>query len=439
MTTVVSMSAAPQQPSQQPSQQVPGFELGAELGRGGAGVVYAARRLADGAEVAVKVLHGRPGPGRLEAEARRASRVRHPGVLPVLEAGSSADAVWLVMPRVGGSDLQVVLDAEGARSPAEAVDLLTQISRAVAAVHAVGLVHCDLKPANVLLEPGAGGSGPRVLVSDFGIAARRPADPGSSDGEALFTAQSLTGDLAWSRSATGAAAELTPRAAGTYGYMAPEQWRGEPPTPLSDVYSLGATLYAVLTGRRPFEQRSLPELAYAVAVAPAPRPSDSGAPAGFDAVVARAMAKDPAERYPSAVAFAEALTGASGEPRSGGERAGRRLTSSRLWVGVGVLVVIAGLLLAWNLHEPQRAPVAHTATTAATAARVVCARDLSLRDRPGGGGVTAQQLKRGDHVTVDRTRDQGAYSFVTTAGGRSGWVLNGFLRDRCAPGGVTTP
>lgn len=428
MTTVMSMSGAP-------PQKVPGYEVGPELGRGGSGVVFAARRLSDGADVAIKIVTGLAR--TLEAEARRAAHVRHPGVLPVLEVGSSGDAVWLVMPLVEGRDLQFLIDDRGSLPVEQAVNLMTQISSAVAAVHAAGLVHCDLKPANVLL--GSGPDGLRAQVSDFGIATRRNTSTTSMKDDELLTSQPLTGDLNWSRtSATGGPAD-SPRAAGTFGYMSPEQWRGETPTPASDVYALGATLFAVLTGRRPFEHRSLPELAYAVAVAPAPRPSDHGAPARFDAVVARAMAKNPKDRYPTPQAFAHALTNpanglpgataaalAEGGPRRRGAWAGTRLASSLIMV-----VILAGataVFLVGRHHDQSRAATAPSTTMA----RVVCARDLSLRDRPGGGGVLAQQLERGDRVLVDRSRDQGAYSFVTTQDGRRGWVLNQFLRDRCS-------
>jgi hypothetical protein len=301
---------------------LPGLRLVREVGRGGAGVVYEAERLADGARVAVKVLPA----GHVHSEARRAARVEHPGIVRVLDAGDT----WLVLEYVDGPNLQEVLDRRGPLPPALAVEVVGQAADAVAAVHAAGLAHGDLKPGNILLRRWPGGdetlelSG-AVLVTDFGLAHPLP------------DKQTLSQGTEWL--ATNGTVVERVRAAGTVAYMAPEQWRGDPPTARTDVYALGATLYAALTGERPYPQPSLPELAYAIATEEPPVPSRrAGAvPPALDAIVARAMAKDPADRYADAAQFAAALRALDARPTPGRRR----------WRGpAGRVLSTAGLLIA---------------------------------------------------------------------------------------------
>jgi len=287
---------------------LPGLRLIRELGRGGTGVVYAAQRLDDARPVAVKVLreeYAAPqARGRLRDEAHRAGRVVHPGVVEVLEVGEQRELTWLVMELVDGPSLQEVLDRQGPLPPILAAELVAQASNALAAIHAAGLAHGDLKPANLLL-PGWPGpdatfdlSAPVKLV-DFGLSRPLP------DGEDVGL--SVGGDWAHTGST---AVERSP--GGTVAFMAPEQWRGEPVTTWADIYAMGGTLYAALTGARPFAEPSLPQLAYAVSIAPPPVPSRvvPAIPAALDAVVARALAKEPAERYPDAAALAAAVRAA---------------------------------------------------------------------------------------------------------------------------------
>jgi hypothetical protein len=131
------------------------------------------------------------------------------------------------------------------------------------------------------------------------------------------------------------------RAAGTVAYMAPEQWRGDPPTARSDVYALGGALYAALTGGQPYPQPSLPELAYAVATADPPAPSGrvAGIPPALDAVVARAMDKDPQARYPDAGEFATALRAAA-EPAPPPARRSRRRPVGRVLSTAGLMIAL---------------------------------------------------------------------------------------------------
>ncbi len=257
--------------------EVPGYRLAEPLGAGATGVVYAGVRLADGGSVAVKVVHPElvdpQYRDRLRREAQLAEAVVHPGVVRVHEVGGERDQAWLVMDRLSGPDLQQLLDSDGALSAERAVSLLAEVADAVDAVHRAGVIHRDLKPANIILDDG------RPMVADFGVA-RQLASLESTTG------LDLSGD-AWLRSGTPSGPSLGAMA-GTVAYMAPEQWRGDPVTPATDVYALGGTLYALLTARRPYERRTLPELAYAVAMLPAPTTDTS-----YDEVIRTAMAKTP--------------------------------------------------------------------------------------------------------------------------------------------------
>ncbi|MEU5691769.1 serine/threonine protein kinase [Actinosynnema sp. NPDC020468] len=387
-----------------PGPTIRGYRLGLLIGRGGMGEVYSATRLADGAPCAVKVLRpdlaGQPDyRRRLRDEAERVSGLNAEGVVKVHEVGEDDDPVWFAMDLAPGPDLQTRLDERGPLEPDAAARLIAEVADTVAAVHRAGVVHRDLKPANVLVGPE------RPLVADFGVA------------QPLATVRATLGSASgdWSASTPdGSSAH-----AGTVAYMAPEQWRGERTTGRADVYALGGTLYAALTGEPPFPDRSLPELAYAVAMSPAPAPSGHGAPVAFDAVVARAMAKDPADRFPDATAFAAAVRAAArGESPAVPTR---RLPRRRPLAIAAVLAVALGAAgLVWWSPWSADDDSAH---------RVVCARDLSLRDRPKGTPV--DRLDHGVEVEVDRSRDEGPWSYVHTSDGRQGWVLNQWLGASC--------
>lgn len=417
------------------------------------GVVHSATRLSDGAPVAVKLLRDDLAASenyrrRLRAEAELAARLDHPGVVRTIEFGESADAVWLVLELVEGTDLQRLIAERGPLAADKAAGLIADAADTVAAVHAAGLVHRDLKPANILLQSPTGADAAelgwdRVRVADFGVAApvatvdstiggpvssslvfsSAPSQPDSSQPDSTGGAFDL---------GTGAAeSEMSSRRgnslAGTVAYMAPEQWRGEECGVAADVYGLGGTLYTALTGHRPFPQHSLTELAYAVALTPAPAPSERGAPAAFDPVVATAMAKDAEHRYPGAAEFADAVRAAARGERLPAPVAATKRTFRPRWIVAAVValaVVIGGGALITALNSGG-------GTAATRVDRMVCAKhNLSLRDHPGGGGIR-RQLDRGTHVVVQRDRDAGAYSYVDLDDGDHGWVLNEYLRESC--------
>ncbi len=255
-----------------------------ELGRGAMGLVYRAHDKGLDRTVALKVidpeLARNPQVSTLfRREATALARVRSEHVVQVHSFGEHAGAPFFVMEYVEGADLDVIITSYAQRGGVvpihRAATILRQAASGLAAVHAHGIVHRDIKPSNVLVEAGSG----RPVLIDFGLA-----------------------HAAASREDAGAVI-------GTPHYMAPEQWIGEATaTPATDVYGFGALAYELLTGAPPFTGETVQDLMRQHTDAPVPRVSAKRASASaFDDVVARAMAKSPADRYPDAGALALAL------------------------------------------------------------------------------------------------------------------------------------
>jgi len=258
-----------------------GYRLDGLIARGGMGVVYRATHLALDRPVALKVIarHLADNEGfrdRFLRESRLAARLDHPAVVPVFDAREEEGELIVAMRLIEGGDLKKRIDATGPLPPAEAVELLGQIASALDAAHAAGIVHRDVKPHNILLE------GNRAYLTDFGLA-KALGDSGVLSGTSVV---------------------------GTAEYMSPEQWRGEMVGPAADIYSLGCVLYEALTGVVPYARG-------AAEVEPT-------MPKGFDAVIERAVAKDPAERY----ATAGELIEAAGERQGATPAATRVLTEA---------------------------------------------------------------------------------------------------------------
>ncbi|HEX9167209.1 MAG TPA: serine/threonine-protein kinase [Gemmatimonadales bacterium] len=256
----------------------PGLRVEAELGAGGMGVVFAARDAALDRPVAVKVLRPEQATAvaaqRFLREARLLARVRHPNVIQVHQAGEADGLFYFVMDRTAGPSLAERLRG-GPLGVSETMAVGRDVLAALAAVHAQGVVHRDLKPANVFLEHG------RALVADFGIA-RAASDDG---------AEPLTHPGG---------------SPGTPDYMAPEQFRGEPATARTDLYSAGMVLYECATGRR------WPALSD-------PAAADwQGVPARLASPLRRALALAPGDRWPDAESFQRALASRPGAPRVAG-------------------------------------------------------------------------------------------------------------------------
>jgi serine/threonine-protein kinase len=263
------------------------YRLDSRIATGGMGEVWRATDTVLNREVAVKVLKHEYADdatfrSRFETEARHAAALHHPGVAGVYDFGeatatdgSGQPRPYLVMELVEGQPLSRLL-ADGRDLDRSAVrDLLAQAGDALAAAHAAGIVHRDVKPANLMVTPDG-----RIKITDFGIA----------------------------RAGDGAGITQTGTVMGTAQYLSPEQARGELATPASDVYALGVVGFECLAGRRPFEADSQVATALAHIQQPVPDlPAD--VPADLAAVVHKALSKNPADRYPDGAAFAAALRG----------------------------------------------------------------------------------------------------------------------------------
>ena len=268
------------------------YRIETPLGSGGMATTYLARDLVLDRPVAVKVLRLTDSQAtdlaRFEREARAAAAVSHPNVVQVFDAGQDGDLRYIVMEWVDGGDLAHLIRERAPLPLEEAVRITADILRGLAAIHQAGIVHRDVKPANVLLDRRG-----RAKLTDFGIA-RRSDDP------------TLTGPV-----------ELL----GTAAYVAPERVRGEPATPASDLYAVGVILYELLTGQLPFPGQTPEELlAQHLHAAPVPpRRWRRDIPPALEQVVLRALAKDPGARYRSAEAMAAALQAAGhSAARAGG-------------------------------------------------------------------------------------------------------------------------
>ncbi|WP_043656482.1 serine/threonine-protein kinase [Nocardia thailandica] len=316
-----------------------GYRVERRLGAGGMGEVYLARHPRLPRHDALKILSVRhAGDAGFRAgflrEAEVAVRLQHPNVVAVRDRGEHDGRLWIAMQYVGGGDVAALIRRAGAVPVERAVRIIAEAAEGLDEIHRVGLQHRDVKPANLLLaeEPG---QPDRVLVTDFGIA--RPAEA-AADGDGGFTA--------------------------TLAYAAPEVVNGDRVDHRADVYSLGCTLYQLLTGTVPFPRSSPAAVMYAHLhedAAPPSRANDA-VPAAVDAVVARALAKDPADRYQSCGELAGALAAAVAGPAAPAPRRSRRIAAWSAAAAVVLVAVALTLVLGAGDGEPAtsaaRTPVA---------------------------------------------------------------------------------
>jgi YVTN family beta-propeller protein len=264
------------------SRQVGNYRLDSLLGVGGMGEVYQAYDSHRERYVALKLLPeflsgDREYLKRFQRESLVAARLREPHVIPIHDFGEVDGRLFIDMRLVDGVDIRMLLDEHGPIAPQRAVNLLSQVAQALDAAHADGLVHRDIKPSNILVT-----SSDFVYVVDFGIA------------RAMGGRQtSLT---------------ITGATIGTLDYMAPERFAGRVVDGRADIYSLACVLHECLTAAPPFPGNDLASLMYAHLNSSPPQASSlvAGVPPALDAVVARGMAKDPADRFPTAGALAAA-------------------------------------------------------------------------------------------------------------------------------------
>jgi YVTN family beta-propeller protein len=348
------------------------------IGRGGMGEVHNAFDVQHNRYVALKLLSHEVSEdddlcARFRREAQIVATLRHPHVIPVHGFGEIEGRLYLDMRLVEGSDLAAILEA-GALPAGRAVDIVEQVAGALEAAHDEGLVHRDVKPSNVLVSRGSGSADFAYLV-DFGIA--RSVD-----------APTVTRD---------------DRPVGTLAYMAPERFRGARPAASGDIYALACLLYECLTGRRPFENATLPDLLYAHLDQRPPKPSASLPTLGaFDAVIARGLAKDPDQRYRTAsdlaVAARAALNAGPGT---------RRLGRPRRWAGLP--------------GRPSRGTLASLVAVSLVAISAVVA--VTIRDGDGPG-TTISSVGENSVGMLDPATGRLTRSIAVDAG--PGAVASGF-------------
>ena len=443
-------------------------------GRGGMGVVYRATDLDLDRTVALKVIAPALAEepdfrARFVAESKAAASIEHPHVIPVYYAGELEGVLFIVMRYVDGPDLRALVRARGPLEPERAAQIVAQVGGALDAAHAHGLVHRDVKPANVLL-----GAEDHAYLTDFGLTKREASTGG------------LSRPGGW---------------VGTLGFVAPEQIRGERVDARTDVYALGCVLVHALTGGAPYVRET--DEATLWAHLHAPPPTDS-VPPEFAGVVERALSKDPGDRYPSAGDLGRAALAAAGrsaapgperlvargaaapdgaaqtsptrraslpahegetqasprewpggdagaghdgggagagaraEPGNGGRGAGRR----RLVPALGAIVLLAGVLAALAItggDDPQTAATSTTSTTSTTAETKAThvGRTRGIATKPNSititrGRVWAMSTRDGAIVVVDAKTAEPVRRITIRTGGtavaadaRSVWAVKG--------------
>jgi serine/threonine-protein kinase len=281
-----------------PGSHIASYQLEDRLGQGGMAVVFRAYDSRLDRRVALKLM----APGfsdddafrqRFIQESRAAAAVDNPHVIPVFEAGEADGVLFLAMRLVRGGDVRSLIDRNGPLPPARAAEIVAQVASALDAAHARGLVHRDVKPANMLLEVAPGADRPdHVYLSDFGLT------------KTSLAASGLT--------ATG-------QFMGTLEYVAPEQIESRPLDGRCDQYALACSAFEMLCGEPPFRREQSISVLYAHLSEPPPRIRlrRSELPDDIDAVLAKALAKAPADRYATCGEFASALRGALSGSGSG--------------------------------------------------------------------------------------------------------------------------
>ena len=405
------------------------FKVEDEVGRGGMGVVYRAVQVSLGRPVALKVIAGSLSDNvafrdRFVRESRLTASLDHPNVIPVFAAGETEGVLYIAMRYVDGTDLRSLVAAEGKLEPLRAAGVVAQVASALDAAHERGLVHRDVKPANILVA--ARGGGEHVYLTDFGLTKRSASESG------------LTSAGEW---------------VGTLDYVAPEQLRGDHVDGRADVYALGAVLYETLTGQVPFPRDDDVAKLWAHISDSPPVATDIApdVPRRLAGVARRAMEKDADDRFDSASDMGRAAlaavpfggdTGARARLAAGRTRLPRAPRRRGLWVallaalGVAGAAVAAVLLLGSEESTDGEAATAGSALPTGPPAAQVVGRPIPVGDAPGavavgGGGIwvanTGSETVTYVNARRPRIRDRipvGEDPSAISVGPASVWVAN---------------
>jgi serine/threonine protein kinase len=323
------------------------YRIEGTLGRGGMGTVFEAAHVVTGRHFAIKWLHAETtqrydAVKRFIREAQVAGRCAHPNIVEVYDIDQTAESYFMVMELLVGESLAERIGRVGRLLSHDACGLLMPCMEAISVLHEAGIVHRDLKPANIFVCESRGSSGELAKVLDFGVS-RMASPPDDLNG-----LQTLSGAVM-----------------GTPYYMSPEQMRGQPVDGRADVYSLGVTLYEVLSGRRPYHAESYADLIVKI-IGNTPTPLGDlvgDLPGGLGDVVKRAMHSDPAARYASMQEFVRALEpfrqvqAHANAPAKSEEvetqRFGQRRKPGKILLAGIVLLLTAAGWLGWRMSTPS--------------------------------------------------------------------------------------
>jgi serine/threonine-protein kinase len=343
--------------------EIAGYRVLEQIGHGGTSVVYLAEHVRLGRKAALKLLAPAFGDAdfsdRFVRESQLAAGIDHPAIVPVYDAGEAGGVLYIAMAHVEGSDLRALLREEGPLAPARALAILGQVAAALDAAHARGLVHRDVKPANILV-----GADDRAFLSDFGAVKELAAAGMTRTGAFL----------------------------GTIEYAAPEQIEGKALDARTDVYALACVLYECLAGEPPFHRESEVAVlnAHLHAAPPQLHKAQPELPAALDTVVAKALSKTPLDRYASCGALVEAAKKALAPPP--------HVRAGRLWVSLAALAAVAaaGAALGFAAGHSTRTATATTVASTVTVSARGAPTNPHLLDSAGfeliGAGLYAQAL-----------------------------------------------
>ena len=383
----------------------PRYRAPRRAGRGAMGEIYVATDEVLGRDVAVKLLAERYAADsgirqRFKREGLAAARISgEPGAITIFDVGEWGDRPFIVMEYVSGGSLEERIRSEGAQPPARVLAWLEQAATALDAAHRRGIVHRDVKPANLLLNDRG-----EVRVADFGIASA-----------AGFDSMTLTGTVL-----------------GTAGYLSPEQATGKRATPASDLYALGVVAYELLSGHRPFESESPTVEAVAHVNAPVPSIADQRAtlPPGLDRVFERALAKDPGRRYDSAQEFVADLRDAlTDRPTAltavlAPEESERRPRGYLLPLALILAAGAAGAIVAAIVASGGSSPQVVTRTVAGSGGTTTVQRTVTSQTTapappppppPAAAGASGHTLNDNGYSLIQRGDFAGAVPLLTQA------------------------